>query len=200
MVERHVGVLGLAELRDDVAPEARRVHDVDLVDRGQTAAPQARELEPAPRDALHLGARVLARVEPRAVVARALRAEVEPADELADDEQVDPGRRLRGAEVRVDAELLPEPEEALLGADGLALELGQADGAEQDGVGRTARRERLVGERRPLVEDRVAAERVLGVLDPERVEHADRLVRDLGADPVARQDRDVRHAMPWAVS
>ena len=42
-------------------------------------------------------------------------------------------------------------------------------------------------------EDGVAAERMLGVLDPERVEHPDRLGRDLGPDPVAREHRDVGH-------
>ena len=79
----------------------------------------------------------------------------------------------------------------MLGTHGLALELGQADGREQDGVGLSAGRERLVGQRVALREDRVASERVLGVPDPECVEHADRLGRDLGPDPVAWQDGDV---------
>ena len=79
----------------------------------------------------------------------------------------------------------------MLGADGLAFELGQADRGEQDGVGLTTGGERLRGQRRSLVEDRVAAERMLGVVDPEGVEQPHRLCRDLGPDPVARQDDDV---------
>ena len=37
VVEWDIGVLGRAELGDDVPPEPRRVHDVDLVDRGERA-------------------------------------------------------------------------------------------------------------------------------------------------------------------
>ena len=51
---------------------------------------------------------VLAGVEDRAVVAHALRAEVEAADELADDQQVD-WPLACGPEVGVDVELRPEP-------------------------------------------------------------------------------------------
>ena len=49
----------------------------------------------------------------------------------------------RRAEVRVDVELAAKADQALLGAHGRAVELGQPDGAEQDGVGDPARRERL---------------------------------------------------------
>ena len=106
----------------------------------------------------------------------------------------------RGTEIGVDAELLADAEETLLGAHGPALELGQTDRGEQHGVALPARRERLVRQRRPLGEDRVPAEGVLGVLDPERIEHADRLGGDLGPDPVAGKDGDVGHAIPCAVS
>ena len=140
----------------------------------------ARDLEAATGDPLHLGPRVLARVEPCAVLARALLTEVETADELAHDHHVDPGAARR-AQVRVDPELLAQREQALLRPHRLALELRQADRGEQHGVGGSAGRERLVRERRSLGEDRVAAERVLRVRDPERVEHADRLGRDLRA-------------------
>ena len=113
------GYSARAELGDDVAPEARGVQDVDLVDRGQAPAPLARDLERAARDPLDLGPRVLARVEPRPVVAGALRAEVEPADELAHDHEVDPSGARR-PEVRVDAELLAQAEQPLLGTHRLA--------------------------------------------------------------------------------
>ncbi len=58
----------------------------------------SRQLEAAPRDALDLRRRVLARVERAAVLAAPAGAEVEPADELAHDQQVDarPARRAAG--------------------------------------------------------------------------------------------------------
>jgi len=59
-----------------------------------------------------------------------------------------------------------------------------------------ARGEGLVGERRALREDRLPAEGVLGVPDPERVEDPGRLRGDLGPDPVAGEDGDLRQATP----
>ena len=155
----------------------------------------------APGDPLDLGPRVLAGVEPGSVVAGALLAEVEPADELADDHEVDPGRpRLRRPEVRVDAELLAERQEALLRPHRLPFELRQPD---RRRAGRrpptgTPRASRPAAAASPA-EDRVATEGMLGVLDPERVEDADRLGGHLGADPVTGKDGDVRHAMPCAL-
>ena len=175
------------------------MEDVHLVDRGQPPAALPGDREGAPRDPLDLGSRVLAGVEPRAVLARALLAEVEAADELADDHEVDP-LGAGGPKIRVDAELPAQAQQALLRPYRLPFELGEADRGEEHGVGLPARRERLVGERRPLLEDGVAAERVLGVGDPERVEDARRLGRDLGPDPVAGEDGDAGHARPWAVS
>ena len=161
------------------------MHDVHLVDRRQAASALRRDLEAAPRDPLDLRPRVLARVEPGAVVAGALGAEVEPADELAHDHHVDPGSTCR-PQVRIDAELPAEPEQPLLGANGLALELGEPNGGKQDGVGLAAGRERLGRERVTLGEDRVAPERVLRMADPECVEHPNCLRRHLGPDSVAR--------------
>ena len=169
------------------------MHDVHLVDRRQAASALGRDLEAAARDPLHLRPRVLARVEPGAVVAGALGAEVEAADELAHDHHVD-ARSASRSQVRVDAELLAEPEQPLLGPNGLALELGEPDSGEQDGVGLAAGRERLGREGIALRENCVAAECVLRVADPERVEHPNRLCRDLGPDPVAREDDNVGHA------
>ena len=82
----------------------------------------------------------------------------------------------------------------MLGPNGLALELGEPDRGEQDGVGLAAGRERLGREGIALGENCVAAERVLRVPDPERVEHPHRLCCDLRPDPVAGEDGDVGHA------
>jgi hypothetical protein len=38
------------------------------------------------------------------------------------------------------------------------------------------------------------------MIDPERVEHPNRLGCDLRADPISREDGDVRHAVDRAVS
>ena len=83
-----VRVLG-RDLVDDPPPEPRGVEHVRLVDRDERAARAPRELERAPRDALDLRRVVLAGVEDGAVLANAARPEVEAADELAHDHQVD---------------------------------------------------------------------------------------------------------------
>ncbi len=75
-----------------------------------------------------------------------------------------------------------------------ALELGQAHRREQHGVALAAGGQGLVGQGGALGEDRAAAEGMLGVVDPEGVEDADRLRRDLGPDPVAGEHGDDGHA------
>src|SRR5947209_6238369 len=82
----------------------------------EAARPRACEVEPAACDPFDLCRRVLAGVEGAAVLAPAAGAEVEAADELAHDEQVDPAV-AGGAQVRVDVELAAKPEEPLLGPD-----------------------------------------------------------------------------------
>ena len=79
-----VRVLG-GDLGGNAPPEPRGLEHVRLVDRDEPAAAAAGELEPAADDALDLRRVVLTRVEDDAVVADAARAEVEAADELADD-------------------------------------------------------------------------------------------------------------------
>ena len=96
VLDLDVRILG-GDLVDDAAPEPRRLEHVRLVDRRQLPAARAGELEAAPRDPLDLARVVLARVEDGAVVAHAARAEVEAADELAHDEEVDRARRARAA-------------------------------------------------------------------------------------------------------
>ena len=58
----------------------------------------------------------------RAVLAQAARAEVEAADELAHDQQVD-AVRARRPQVRVDVELAAQADQALLGPHVGAVEL-----------------------------------------------------------------------------
>ena len=149
------------------------------------------------------------------VLGARLLAEVDPAGQLAHDEQVgalDPlapqrrgvierRQRLDGAQVGVQAEPLAQPEQALLGTRRLrvgGVPLGAADGREQHRVGGAAGGERLVGERGAVGVDRGAAEGVL--LELEVADGAQQLERrrhDLGADPVSGQRDDaVCHMAP----
>ena len=103
-----------------------------------------------------------------------------------------PGRSR--AQVGVDVECLPQPDQALLGTDGGALELRQADGAEEHGVrGQTGGQRRLRQRRSHLV-DRAAAEGMLLELDVERerVEDLHRGRSDLRADAVSGQAGDAQ--------
>ena len=139
---------------------------------------RARGAEGDARDALDLGDGVDAQVAGAVGGARLL-AEVDAAGELAHDEQVgalDDARASAGsrrssavdgphrAQVRVQARALAQAEQALLGARRVGVgrvPLRAADGREQDGVGRAAGGERLVGQRGAVGVDRRAAERVL---------------------------------------
>ena len=173
-----------------------------------------REAEREAHDAADLLVGVLERVDraraPADRLAEARLAEVEAAGELADEEDVDARdavrlqRRRAGegrvhahrAEVRVEAERLAEPEEALLGAHlgARVVPLRAADGAEQDRVGALAGRERLRRERVARRVDGRAADEVLlerRARDPNRAatcsSTAPALVDHLGADAVARR-------------
>ena len=165
-------------------------------------------LEGDPGDALDLVAGVDAGVQRRVRLAPLL-AEVDAAGELAHDEDVgaldDLGaqrarvdeRRARadGPEVGKEAEALAQTEEALLRA-GLVrvgrVPLRAPNRAEQHGVGITASLEDSVGERDPVRIDRGSADKMLLVGEvPDGVEDLYRSRNDLGADPVAGQERDV---------
>ena len=114
----------------------------------------------------------------RVVVGARLLAEVDAAGELADDEQVgaldalalerarvvERRERADRAQVREEAQALAQAEQALLGPRRVGVggvPLRAADGGEQDGVGRRAGGEHLVGERGAVRVDRGAAEEVL---------------------------------------
>jgi hypothetical protein len=114
--------------------------------------------------------------------------------------------RLSGTQVGEQVELLPEPQQAGLGADlvGDLVPLRPADRAEDDGVGGLGLGEHLVGQRRAVLVDRAtAAERLLGLelglgfLGQERDQPVD-LGHHLGADAVAGQEEQVvgRHGVP----
>ena len=141
-------------------------------------------------------------------------AEVEAAGELAHDGDVDalddlgaqgggPGQRaedLDRAQVGVEAQLLADAQQALLGA-GLGavggVPLGAAHGGEQHGVARAGDVEGLGGQGVAGSVDGAAAdegllEAELGtVLSADGLEHLDALGHDLRADAVALQDADL---------
>ena len=153
------------------------------------------EAEGAPDDALDLRRRVLAGVERRAVLANAARAEVEAADELAHDQDVDAVGDRR-AQVRVGVERGAQREQALLGPHVRAVELGVAHRAFQHGNGGETRVARLVGKRRAGCANRGGADQPLVEHDVgrEQLEHEARLRGDLGPDAVARQQDDAAAA------
>ena len=128
VVERDVGVVDGHGV-DDLPPERRRLQHAVLVGDGDLAPALPGELERTACDSLDLARVVLARVERRSVLAPSLLAVVEAAGELADDEDVDALGTNR-PEVRVDAELLAEPQQTLLGPDRGALELRRAHSGE----------------------------------------------------------------------
>jgi hypothetical protein len=157
--------------RHDLAPQPPRLEHVHLVDRGDARAGGA---ERDPGDPLDLPRAVLAQVRRVGLRAR-LRAEVDAAGELADDEQVgaldqlalerarvvERGQRADRAQVGVEAERLAQPEQPCSGrgAPGsVESHFGPADGGEQDGVGRAAGHHGVVGQRAAVRVDGGAAE------------------------------------------
>ena len=152
----------------------------------------AGELEAAACDPLDLLGPVLHRVVHGPVVADAALAVVEAADELAHDQEVD-ALAARRTEVGVDVELAAQADEALLGPNVGAVELGSADRAHEHGVGATTGRQRLGRQRIAGLADRRAAEEVLLELEVERelLQHAGGGRGDLGADAVAGEEDDL---------
>ena len=136
---------------------------------------------------------VLARVEGGPVLANAASAEVEPSDELTNEEQIDVASARR-AKVRVHVELGAELQHPLLGSDLGGVELGIADRRLEHRVGATAGGERLRRERRPRRADRRRAEEVLLELEvgSQLPHHALRDRHHLGPDAVAGQAHDAQ--------
>ena len=144
-------------------------------------------------------------------------AEVDPAGELADDEQVGAPdallaqwagaeerlARLHRAQVRVQPEPLAQAQQTLLGARCArvgGVPLRPADRPQENGVRLAAGAEDLVGERGPVGVDRGAADEPLVELElAQRLEHdrgAEATIS--GADPVAGQQDDPGATTPPA--
>ena len=163
VLEGDVGVV-LGDFGDGGAPELGDFEDVGLVDGGDFVAALGGELEGDAGDADDFGLGVAHGVDGFVglLVPPAGRAEVEAAEELADEEDVDVfgdlgaergvggerGEGERGAQVGEAAEGLADLEQAGFGAlvGGEGVELVVADGAEEDGVGVEREVERGGGE------------------------------------------------------
>ena len=184
-----------------------------LVSRPRRARASSNPSRDHPPD---LGLRVRQRVAGGPLPRRAGRLlalpEVDAARELADDQQVDAGKELRSErrrrdelgmdrdrpQVRVEAELAAEREQALLRADGRrrVVPLRAADRAEQDRVVLAGARDVLGPDRDAVRVDRVAAGRDVGPLDveaerlPGRVEDRAAPPRRPRARPRPRDRRD----------
>ncbi len=134
----------------DLAPQARGLEHVGLVDGGEAPAPPAGELRRHPHDALDLGDRVAAQVA-RARRVALLRAEVDAAGELAHEQQIDArhdvaleGRGIGkrgvhgdGTQVGERPQLLAQPQQTALRAQRRIgrRPLRAANGAEQHRIG-----------------------------------------------------------------
>ncbi len=180
-------------------------------------APRAREAECHARDPLDLRDGVAALVARRIGLAHAA-AEVDPAGQLAHDQQVDAleqrflerrgvvQRRLRqdGPQVGEQAERLAQAQDRLLRTHlrgGIRM-ARRADRAEQHGIGRTGererrRRQRLLARVHGRGPDRRFDElEVVAEARRDRGERAHGLGRDFRADAVAGQDGDARLHSP----
>ena len=221
MAERDVGRVGGHVVGDGLAPKYGGLEDVGFIDGAEfflaSAGGRDRDLE----DALDLGFFVNHRIDGLDVAVGEGRgdfgeAEINAAGEFADADDVDAvGDALgfeRGGvgefavkEARADVgekrEVLAEREER--GALGLFLggeffPLRSADGAEQDGVGRSAYRERGVGEGFAVIVDARAADVGLGVGEGEVLllgdvcKHAQGLGHHLGANVVSSKDGELK--------
>ena len=151
MVELELRVFALQRLGHDLPPQTGAREDVGLVDRvdRQGRIGRERDLGGDARDALDLldavDHRVPRDVLPRRDVLLLALAKVDPADELAHDDDVDPfgdrlfqrrvddqrvGRKVGRADVGVQAEGFAQGEQARLGAHfAVDAPFGSADGA-----------------------------------------------------------------------
>lgn len=207
----------LCDLGHRAAPEARRREDIGLVDRRDLAAAQLGRLEGELRDAVDLRNGVVLEV-PGALGAvvllrLALVTEVDAADELAHDDEVDALDELRlqrgvldecigyfdRAQVGVESEVLAQAEDGLLGAQRRVdvVPLVAADGAEEDAVGHLAGLDRVIRQRRAELVVGRAAGVFVGVGEPEAellidlLEDFYRRIRDFLADTIARYHCDL---------
>ncbi len=223
VVDEHVleGDVGefAGESVEGLAPESGGFEDVGLVDGGEMASAAAGALECGAGDAfdfkdgIGLGVEGLGAV---GAVAASAFAEIDAAREFADDEEVEAvggevgaerggvaegGEESGGAQVGVEAEGLAEAEEGAFGAQvgGEGVPFGAADGAEEDAVGVEAGVEGVLWEGDAVAVDGGAAREAFGEMEVEAsgAEDVDGGADDLGADAVARNERDaVGHGLP----
>ena len=221
VTERDVGGVGGHVVGDGLAPEDGGLEDVGFVDGAELflagAGGRDRDLE----DAFDLGFFVNHRVDGLDVAVGEGRghfgeAEVNAAGEFADADDVDAvGDALgferggvgefavkeAGADVGEECEVLAEREES--GALGLFLgrkffPLRTADGAEQDGVGRSANLERGVGQGFAVIVDAGAADVGFGegkgevLLLRDVCKYAQGLGHHLGANVVSSKDGELK--------
>ncbi len=129
MLQRDVCELGAHDSLGNLAPQARSLQHVGLVDRGQFATPLAREARGHPDDTFDFLHGVRADID-RAVGIAALFAEIDSASQLSHKQEIDAledlglqsrgvdqtRQDLHGTQVGVDAQFLAQPQESLFGA------------------------------------------------------------------------------------
>ena len=200
----------------DLLPEAGGIENVALFHAAQPLATLAGGLKTDAADAadLFFGVGQLVDGDLLAVTLDGLMlAEVDAADELSDDDEVDAlgndlglqgrsvgqlGPDLGGAVVGVDAHARSQAEEALFGSLGAGnvVPLGAAHGAQQHGVGCGALVELVLGEGIAILVDGAAAHVHVGVckfvteLCGDLVEDQQGLIDDLRTDAVATDHGD----------
>ena len=132
---------------------------------------------------------------------RVVEPDVQPLGVLPDDDEVDllvaaaRDDRLHGPHVGVEVELLPQRD----GDRAVAAAHGRRERAFEREPGAPDRVERRVGQRGARLFHRAHAAELLVPIErrAHRAEHLQRRLRDLGADPVARDQRRLsRHGNP----
>src|SRR6185437_12549306 len=153
VLERDVGKFGSYDALADFAPQAGGLQHVRLVDRGELATALTGEARGGSCDPLDLLHGVRTDIDSTRGIA-ALLAKVDPTRQLAQKHEVDTvyhfrlesrrarqaGQHLHWAQIGVDAELFPQLQQPLLGAN-FRSRCGQfrtADRAEQYRVGAEA--------------------------------------------------------------
>ena len=207
--QRNVGKFLRHHANGHLAPQARRLQHVGLVDGAEPLSAATRDARRRTDDPLDLGDGVRAAVGGAIVVAH-LVAEVDAARQLAHDEHVDAGQPFRTqrrrveqlgidrhrAQVGVEAQAFADREQALLGADlgARVVPLRAAHRAQQHGVGLLRDRQRLGRQRRPGLVDRRAADQRFAQRESvspsltDRRQHTRRLRDHFGTDSIPRQN------------
>jgi len=222
VVHQHVHDLDLRVILrhavHDLAPHATGFQDVRLVDVVDLLAALHGRLEADAANALDFMLRVGHGIHSLllAVFQRVslVLAEVDAADELTHDDEVDAlghdlglegagrgqlGPDLGRAVVGVEAHAGAETEQSLFGAllTGQTLPLGAADCAQKDAVGREALVQLMLGQRVAVLVNGLAAHCGVGIVEAVAVlfghliENAEGLLHDLGAGAVAPDDSNV---------